>query len=287
VAAPTNTAGFIVGGNPGLKPEISITQTAGVSWQPSFLRNLRLSVDYYDIRIEGAITSTSTQGVVNNCFIGGAYTGNSWCSLISFANNDPVAGQMTGVRGVTANVASFKTRGLDIQATYRQSLEEIGLHGKLTANMMATHVMSFWSSTDISTLFPNGIDRAGQTGAAFGGPAGLPKWLINTLLDYEVGRFGANANIRYVSPSRQNNGLFGPDQAGYDPTLTTSISNNNIPAVTYVDIGMRYSLGADKQYTIFFNINNLFDRDPPLPANGSAYYDLMGRTFKGGARFRF
>ncbi|WJS98134.1 TonB-dependent receptor domain-containing protein [Novosphingobium humi] len=287
VAAPTNTAGFIVGGNTGLKPEISITQTAGVSWQPSFLRNLRLSVDYYDIRIEGAITSTSTQGVVNNCFIGGTYTGNSWCSLISFANNDPVAGQMTGVRGVTANVASFKTRGLDIQATYRQSLEEIGLHGNLTANMMATHVMSFWSSTDISTLFPNGIDRAGQTGASFGGPAGLPKWLINTSLDYEVGRFGANANIRYVSPSRQNNGLFGPDQAGYDPNLTTSISNNNIPAVAYVDIGMRYSFGADKQYTVFFNINNLFDRDPPLPANGSAYYDLMGRTFKGGARFRF
>jgi hypothetical protein len=52
--------------------------------------------------------------------------------------------------------------------------------------------------------------------------------LVNTTLDYEAGRFGINGNVRYVSASRQNNGLFGPDQAGYDPTLSTSISNNNI-----------------------------------------------------------
>ncbi|MDE1916732.1 MAG: TonB-dependent receptor [Sphingomonadales bacterium] len=287
VARPTNNAGFIVGGNPNLQPEKSITQTVGATWQPTFFRKLQLSVDYYNIRIQDAITSTSTQGVVNNCFIGGTYSGNSWCSLITFANNDPVAGQMTGVRGVTANVASFRTRGIDLQATYRQPLDEIGLKGMLTVNTMATHVMSFWSSTDVSTLFPNGIDRAGQTGASFGGPAGLPSWLINTTLDYEVGRFGFNGNVRYVSPSLQNNGLYGPDQAGYDPTLTTSISNNRIPAVAYLDIGLRYSFGAAKQFTLYFNISNLFDKDPPLPANGSAYYDLMGRTYKGGVRFKF
>lgn len=287
VARPTNNAGFIVGGNPNLKPETSTTQTVGVTWRPSFFRKLNLSADYYNIRIEGAITSTSTQGVVNNCFIGGSYTGNSWCSLISFANNDPVAGQMTGVQGVTANVAVFRTKGLDFQATYRQPMEEFGLKGRLTVNMLATHVMSFWSSTDISTLFPNGIDRAGQTGAAFGGPAGLPKWLVNTTLDYEVGGFGINGNIRYVSPSHQNNGLFGPDQAGYNPALSTSISNNNIPAVAYVDLGLRYSFGPDGRYMVYFNVANLLDKDPPLPANGSAYYDLMGRTYKGGVRFRF
>lgn len=287
VARPSNNAGFIVGGNPGLRPEVSTTQTVGVSYQPSFFNRLRLSVDYYNIRIRGAITSTGTQGVVNNCFIGGVYTGNSWCSLITFANNDPVAGQMTGVQGITANVAQFRTRGLDFQATLRQPIEQFGTTGAITANVMATRVLSFWSSTDISTLFPGGIDRAGQTGAAFGGPAGLPKWLVNTTIDYEIGRFGLNTNVRFVSASHQNNGLFGPDQAGYNPALATSISDNNISAVAYVDLGVRYSFGADKQYMLYFNVSNLLDRDPPLPANGSAYYDLMGRTYKGGVRFRF
>ena len=283
---PSNSAGFIVGGNPALKPETSTTQTLGATWQPAFLPRLHLSADYYTIRIEGAITSTSTQGVVNNCFIGGSYSGNAWCSLLTFANNDPVAGQMTGAQGVTANVAEFKTRGLDFQATYRQPVQAFGQLGNLTINALATHVMAFWSSVDISTLFPNGIDRAGQTGAAFGGAAGLPKWLLNTTLDYETGRFGMNTNIRYVSASHQNNGQFGPDQAGYNPALSTSISDNNIPAVAYVDLGLRYSLGAKKQVTVYFNISNLLDKDPPLPANGSAYYDLMGRTFKGGVRFK-
>lgn len=287
VARPTNNAGFIVGGNPDLTPERSLTQTFGATYQPSFARNLRLSVDYYSIRISDAITSTSTQGVVNNCFIGGVYTGNSWCSLITFANNDTVAGQITGARGITANVASFKTRGLDFGVSYRQPLEDLGFVGTLTGNVLATHVMKFESSTDISTLFPNGIDRAGQTGAAFGGPAGLPKWLVNYTVDYEVGGFGVNLNFRYISKSRQNNGLFGPDQAGYNPALATSISNNNIPAVGYADLGLRYNFGSDDRYQVFFNVDNLFDRDPPLPANGSAYYDLMGRTFKGGVRFKF
>ena len=287
VARPTNTAGFLVGGNPDLKPERSTTQTVGVSYQPSFFNRLRVSLDYYNIRINQAITSTSTQGVVNNCFIGGVYTGNSWCSLITFANNDPVAGQMAGVRGVTANVAQFKTRGLDFALNYRQPLEDIGLKGQLMVNLMTTRVLSFWSSTDVSTLFPAGIDRAGQTGAAFGGPAGLPKWLTNATLDYEIGGLGINTNVRYISRSRQNNGLFGPDQAGYNPALTTSINDNNIRAAVYVDLGLRYSFGADRQFQVFFNVDNLLDRDPPLPANGSAYYDLMGRTYKGGVRFKF
>lgn len=287
VARPTNTAGFIVGGNPNLQPEKSTTQTVGVSWQPASFKRLRMSVDYYDIKIAGAITSTGTQGVINNCFIGGVYTGNSWCSLITFANNDTAAGQITGVQGVTANVAEFVTRGLDFQMSYRQPLDEIGLPGTVNMNLLATHVLTFKSSTDVSTLFPNGIDRAGQTGAAFGGPAGLPKWLLNFTLDYEVGGFGLNGNVRYISASHQNNGQFGPDQAGYDPALTTSISNNNISAVAYVDVGLRYSFGPEKRLQVYFNIDNVFDRDPPLPANGSAYYDLMGRTYKGGVRVKF
>lgn len=287
VARPTNTAGFFTGGNPALKPEVSITQTVGVAYQPAFFRKLRLSVDYYNIRINDAITATSTQNVVNNCFIGGVFTGNSFCSLISFANNDPVAGQLTGVQGVTANVAKFTTRGIDIQATYRQPLDEMNLPGTVSMNLLATHVLSFKSSTDVSTLFPNGIDRAGQTGAAFGGPAGLPKWLLNYTLDYEVGGFGFNGNVRFISKSRQNNGQFGPDQAGYNPALTTSISDNNISAAAYVDVGLRYSFGADRRFQVYVNVDNLLDRDPPLPANGSAYYDLLGRTYKGGVRFKF
>ena len=287
IAPPTNSAGFVIGGNRDLTPEKSITQTVGVAYRPNFFRNLKLSVDYYNIRIADAITSTATQGVVNYCFVGGTYTGNSFCSLITFANNDPVAGVLTGVRGGTANAAEFKTRGLDFQANLQQPLEDVGLAGMLSINLMATHVMTFKSSIDVSNLFPDGINRAGQTGAGFGGAPGLPSWLTNATIDYEIGGFGINTNLRFISRSRQNNGLFGPDQAGYNPALATSINDNNVPAVTYVDLGLRYSFGPERRYQVYFNVNNLLDRDPPQPSDGTAYYDTFGRTFKGGVRFRF
>lgn len=287
VAPPTNAAAFVIGGNANLRPEKSITQTVGVAYRPGFFRNLKLSADYYNIRITDAITSTSVQGVVNSCFVGGTFSGNSFCSLITFANNNTATGQITGVRGGTANVAEFKTRGIDFQASLNQPLEDIGLAGMLSVNLMSTHVMSFKSTIDVSTLFPNGIERAGQTGAGFGGPAGLPSWLTNLMVDYEIGGFGLNTNLRFISASKQNAGFFGPDEAGYNTALTTSVNDNRIPAVTYVDLGLRYSFGPDKRYQVFFNIDNLFDRDPPPPAEGTAYYDLAGRTFKGGIRFRF
>ena len=154
-------------------------------------------------------------------------------------------------------------------------------------NLLATHAISFKSSTDVSTLFPNGIDRAGQTGAQFGGPAGVPKWLVNYTADYEVGRLGLNANVRFVSKSHVNNGLFGPGEPEYNPALATSINNNTILDAAYLDLGVRYKLGSRENITLYFNVDNVFNRNPPLPATGSAYYDLMGRTYKGGVRFSF
>ncbi|MEL0252800.1 MAG: hypothetical protein VW935_12760, partial [Novosphingobium sp.] len=71
------------------------------------------------------------------------------------------------------------------------------------------------------------------------------------------------------------------------PALTTSINDNNIAAATYVDLGLRYGFGPDQRYQIYFNVDNLLDRDPPQPSEGTAYYDTFGRTFKGGVRFRF
>ncbi len=284
VARPTNAAAFFTGGNPDLKPEKATTQTIGLSYNPQFFRNLRLSVDYYDISIHDAITSTGTAGVLANCFVGGLYTGNAWCSLISFANNDPVAGQITGIKGVNANVASIRTRGIDLQAAYRQPLADLssGLRGVLSLNFLATHGLSSKSSTDVSTLFPNGINRVGQD---FGG--GVPNWVINTSFVYDLDRFQLNGNVRFISAGTQNNGQYAPGETGYDPTLTTSINNNHVPAVAYLDLGVKYVVDKSRRWEVFANLDNVFDKDPPPPMNGTAYYDLMGRSYKVGLRFKY
>jgi outer membrane receptor protein involved in Fe transport len=278
------------GGNPNLKPEISNTTTFGVVFQPSYLKRLSMSADYYRINIKDAIGTVAAQPAVDSCLAGGVINPASpYCSQITFANNDPVRGVITSVASNSANVASFRTHGVDLQASYFQPLKELNdnLAGTVNLNVQTTRVFEYWASADVSSLFPNGINRAGQTGAGFGGPAGLPSWSTNGMLSYKLKKLMANVQLRYISRGHYNNGYIGPDQAGYSPTLPNSINNNVIPSMSYVNLGVSYDFGSRDRRELFINIDNLFDRTPPLPANNNAYYDLMGRTIKAGLRVSF
>lgn len=287
---PAPTALPTQGGNPDLKPERADTTTLGIVLRPKFVKRLNLSVDYYQIDVKDAITATSAQTAVNLCLPGGVYSGSPLCSLITFANNDTARGQILAVSAQLANVGSFKTRGVDLQLSYAKPLKELsaGLAGTLNVGLQGTRVFEFRTSADISALFPNGINRAGQTGAAFGGPAGLPKWSWTGTLDYKWEGLSFNAQLRHISRSHQDNGLVGPDDPAFSSTLVNSVNNNMVPSYTLVNVGASYDFGSKAQRReVFVAVNNLFDRDPPLPANGTAYYDLLGRAFKVGVRFSF
>jgi outer membrane receptor protein involved in Fe transport len=278
------------GGNPALKPESANTTTVGIVFQPRSLRRLSMSADYYNIDVKDAITSTSATNVVNACLPNGVYSGSPLCSLITFANNDPVRGQILAVSAQQANVGVFKTRGVDLQLSYAQPLKELagGLPGILNIGLLATRVFEFSTSADINERFPNGVNRAGQTGAAFGGPAGLPKWSWTGNFDYRLDRLALNTQVRFISSGKQDNALVGPDQSNYSPTLANSVNNNKVPSYALFNMGASYDFGSKGQRReLYLTVNNVFDRDPPYPANGSAYYDLLGRAFKVGARFSF
>lgn len=278
------------GGNLALTPESADTTTVGVVIQPKAVKRLSLSADYYDIDVKGAITSTNAATIVSNCLPNGIYSGHPQCSLITFANNDVVNGQILAVSTQLANVGSFKTRGLDVQASYALPLSQLSssLNGQLNLRLMGTRVFEYRSSADVTPARPNGVNRAGQTGAGFGGPAGLPKWSWTGSADYKLQRLSLNTQVRFISRSRQNNALVGPDDPSYATTLPNSINNNMIPSYTLVNVGAAYDFGNKGQRReVFVSVNNLFDRDPPLPANGSAYYDLMSRSFRLGARLSF
>src|SRR3546814_6907764 len=59
----------LTSGNINLKPEKADTFTAGVVLSPSFIPNLRLSVDYYDIKLKGAILTISAASTVERCYL--------------------------------------------------------------------------------------------------------------------------------------------------------------------------------------------------------------------------
>jgi outer membrane receptor protein involved in Fe transport len=289
VVQPTNNAGMTTGGNPNLKPEIADTTTYGVVFKPSSLKRLTISADYYRITVNHAITATTTQNVVNNCLTGGVYNGGPYCALITFANNNVATGQITSVQGTTANVAQFRTHGVDLALSYTQPLDALSakLAGSVNVTAQGTRVFEYWTSTDISPLFPNGINRAGQTGSGFGGAAGLPNWLWNVTTTYKLNRLSANVQVRYISAGHQNNGFVGPDDPNYNPASSNSVSDNTIGSYSLVNLGASYDFGKSGRREVYFVVNNLSNRAPPLPANNNAYYDLMGRVLKVGVRFSF
>ncbi|MGH6695738.1 hypothetical protein [Sphingopyxis sp.] len=70
----------------------------------------------------------------------------------------------------------------------------------------------------------------------------------------------------------------------FDRTRTTLI-NNRIASRTYVDLGARFKI--DDRFMLFGNVNNVFDRDPPLITVNSTLYDVVGRYVTVGARVDF
>ncbi len=69
-----------------------------------------------------------------------------------------------------------------------------------------------------------------------------------------------------------------------------------MPAVWYTDMTLNYKFGKTHHYEAFLTVNNLLDKDPPaVPtfffygtlATNYQLYDVLGRNYTAGVRFRF
>jgi len=237
------------GGNPDLNPEISSTLTFGGSISPSFLPGFRLSVDYYDISITGAITTVSGSALTAACGGGNAEA----CSRITRDDTGTVVQVLANYQ----NIARFETSGLDFEAAYIRPIFD----GSLKIRAIASYVDKF---------VIGGTDTAGDVGS--GTPNGVPKWRGTLSAGYDNDEFGADVRVRYV------------DGGLYDHSLTTVI-NNKTASETYVDLGVRFKV--NDRFTLSGNVNNLFDNQPPLSPQGNPHYDVIGTYFSVGAKAKF
>lgn len=258
----TNTPAEVTtfsGGNPNLVPEISSTFTAGATFSPSFFKGFNLSVDYYDIKIEGAITTLTASNLTLACKNGSA----SACARLV---RDPVTQTLKTAFANAQNIATFQTRGVDVEASYTLPLANVSstMGGTLRMRALATYIDTFIQDTGLAR-----VDTAGDVGDS--ASLGVPHWRGTFSLGYQDRTFGVDARARYVGGGSYNH-------------LLTTLVNNHIGAKTYIDLGMQVKV--DK-FTLFGNVNNLFDVKPPLITTGSAYHDIVGTYFTAGARIAF
>jgi outer membrane receptor protein involved in Fe transport len=117
---------------------------------------------------------------------------------------------------------------------------------------------------------------------------GYAKWLVNGIVNYDIGPVGANVVARFVSGGKYNT-TYRPGDI--DPRF------EDVASMITFDAGARYrleSFGGSPE--LYLNIANVFDKSPPLvpPAasligfqTNSTLYDTMGRYFTAGLRLQF
>jgi len=115
------SAGFpgVVGGNPNLLPEEATTKTVGIVMQPRQIDRLTISVDYWDIVIDDAISEISSQNIVNSCF-DAASINNPFCDLIdrNSVTTSAQSGGFTFLRQTQLNFGQAQATGVDVNINY-------------------------------------------------------------------------------------------------------------------------------------------------------------------------
>ena len=252
-------------GNAALKPERAKTYTAGIVVVPRAVPGLTMSVDYYQIDLKGVISSLTPQITLDQCLAGAA----SLCTNI-LRNS---AGQITRIESPTLNLNRLKTAGIDFEVGYRPSSPILG--GRMAVRAVASYLEE--QRQDISG--GTSIDRAGEVGLTAN-----PHWSATANINWASGPFELFAQERFISAGT------------YDvtPIQPTTIENNRVRPVFYTDATM--SFRVEKSFRLFFTVNNIFDRDPPLAPNGvlstftptnPALYDVVGRQFTAGVDVSF
>jgi outer membrane receptor protein involved in Fe transport len=251
-------------GNPDLKPEIADTLTFGAIYSPSWLPGFNISADYYDIKIADAIGSIGAQTAVDQCFQG---VQAACAPIVRDQNNNIIRFDAFPI-----NLASAKTRGVDIEASYRTQV------GPGTLNIRA--LAAYLARQETTTPGAAPIDRAGEAGLS-----PFPRWKGAAQVNYHTERVGAFLQLRYVGSGR------------YDVTRgPNAIDLQHIPAQAYLDgqISFKPQVG-DGSFELYLNVRNILGNEPPFaPAAGNipvavntSLHDVYGRQFRLGARFKF
>ncbi|MEO6041705.1 MAG: TonB-dependent receptor [Croceibacterium sp.] len=270
----------IRGSNPALLPEKADSFTAGVVLAPvgGFLSHLRLSADYFNIKVNQAIGVLGAQTLVDRCFAGAT----EFCPLVFRDASQNVI----QVNDVLVNANSVKTKGVEVELAYRQPLAE---RTELNLRLLGTY------TADLITVDTAGAtERAGQTGSRAGNVLGVPDYTIDGVASLTHQDTTLTFHGRYIPKGLFNVAFIGPDNPKYAITLANTVTDNTVPSRFYLDFAFtqKFAVGSGREAELFGAVNNLFDTDPPALPSGNlgtnqVLFDPVGRAFKIGARVRF
>jgi len=276
---PTNPAYTqVVGGNPDLFEETSETWSYGVVVTPAAVPGLEISVDYYDITVDDAISVASSQVVANTCFALGD-PNSSFCQSLPRFSTGPIR----EVQSTNQNFASLNVSGIDVQAFYGLDLPTgFALPGQSDASL-DFRLVANWVLENSEQPLPN--QPKIQCEGLFAGPCSsqdkqpIADHTGSFTTSYSSGPGSLRAQVRWIN--------------GFSLFPGTRRAVDKIDRIFYADLSGHYQIGDSVQ--VFAGVNNVFDEQPPIvgffaggdPNVSPSTFDVIGRRFFAGLKLIF
>ncbi|HJR55724.1 MAG TPA: TonB-dependent receptor [Rhizomicrobium sp.] len=296
---PANTCLDRSGGNTNLVPEKAHTVALGVVFTPTFIEGLTASLDWYDLRMHGAIgsigrgtlISLAKQGHTQYCSVLITSDGSNICSYSQAAGT--VVPQIIEVLTGPINADRQTTAGFDANIDYRFDLWS----GNVGVGVNASYMYD-WSIFRLSQgIYYQG---AGTTG---GFHSGGPNFRSTINLTYSLDAWTFGANIHVVGDAVRNDGTQG--RAGLTATTVTfrrfpngldegTLVNGGNAGEGFLpsnyrswlaDIGFRIQYRLSDSIQLYANMDRVFPGSTAF--DGGAGAGTSGKTYRVGARFRF
>ena len=258
------------GGNLNLSEETSDTWTLGAVITPGFVDGLSVSLDYWEIEIEDAISQVSSQALVNSCF---EQLDPNSTACQSISRNQ--LGNIDIVNAPLLNLQTRKATGIDLQLAWLFDLPDAMAIGSEGATLDLRWIAS-WQGEDSTVLLAGQpeIECAGKMGGTCSGNfiRATPDFRDLFSLSYLSGGLSLRTDIQYI---------------GDFDLADDAFPNNSIPvdAQWYWDIAGTYRF--NDYIEIFAGVKNITDEQPPLigfRAGGDSntqaqLYDTVGRRY--------
>ncbi|MCW3838354.1 TonB-dependent receptor plug domain-containing protein [Sphingomonas canadensis] len=264
-------------GNPNLKPEEATTYNLGVLVNYA---GFDAGVDYYNYSIKNILTTEPQNAIVNALFPNGAGGANNCATLDAQFIADHFeftgacsAANLAKVKLLRINGPKAHFSGLDLRGSYTTD----GVFGGTlsfggTANVILSYKFDAFTVAGLSVA---GFDAVGKLNQGTLAHA-LPKWKVNSFVNYNNGPFNLRWTGRYYSTY-------------IDQRQATTTLGYKIPGKFLHDVALNVEMPWETTFS--FTVTNLLDTDPPMALLAEGYdattADLLGRTFRIGFRKKF
>ena len=270
--------------SPDLKPEKSRSFTGGVVFEP--FRNMSFTVDYYNIRKTGAITTPSNAPALLAYYTGAAIPAGYTVIADAVDPNNPTAKpKVAFVQSALINANTIKSEGIDFGAHFNHTFGNVRWNSDLSGSVLL----------NLSTSFPDGttekyVGTLGNFNLTAG--SGTFKWHGYWSNTVEVGPVALTGTVNYTS----GYDLSAMDQGTAYKDCGLSPGYLGCHVKGYITADLNTTIKINDKFSFYVNVLNLFDHLPAIdPVTYGAYLynpvqandGIYGRMYRAGVKVSF